>query len=132
MATLPVVRGVLLCEKTIVEERTRNISLIGCFTRRLVPEFPSPPDPFVVYAVFANGRGTIPVEVKVFDLGDGELIYEYATSVTFADPMIDLRFTFRAASVIFPRSGVYEVALHSAGEPLASTVVHVALAGEQA
>ena len=130
MAKLPVVRGVFLCDQVIVEERTRNISLIGCFTRRVVSEFPTPPQRFVVYAVFANGSGTIPVEVKVLDLEDASVIYEQELLVTFADPLLELRFSFRIGSLIFPRPGSYEVAIESGGEPIAATRVQVALAGE--
>ncbi len=61
MFELPVVRGVFLCENVIVEERSRNVSLINCFSRRLAEQFPTPPQRFVLYAVFVNGLGTIPI-----------------------------------------------------------------------
>ena len=63
MFELPVVRGVFLCENVIVEERSRNVSLINCFTRKLVDQFPTPPQRLVVCAVFANGLGKIPIEL---------------------------------------------------------------------
>lgn len=121
MFELPVVRGVFLCENVIVEERSRNVSLINCFTRKLVDEFPSSPQRLVVYAVFANGLGTIPIELEVLDLDDGEVVYSQSVDITFTDPVQELRFVYRVHDLILPQSGSYEVTLTSSSEPLGRT-----------
>lgn len=41
MTPLPLVLGVTLCEKAIVEAGTSNISLVSTFSRLVVEQFPS-------------------------------------------------------------------------------------------
>ena len=121
MFELPVVRGVFLCENVIVEERSRNVSLINCFTRKLVDQFPTPPQRLVVCAVFANGLGKIPIELEIIDLADEELVYWQLASVTFTDPVQEVRFVYRVHDLTLPQPGSYEVTLSSNGEPLGRT-----------
>lgn len=121
MPESPVARGVYLCETVIVEERSRNVSLINCFTRRLVSSFPSPPQQFVVYAVVANGQGTMPVSVQIVDLTDGDPIYDRQADVTFPSPLTEARFMARVAGLVIARPGWYEVSLSVGGEVLSST-----------
>ena len=113
----------------IVEERSRNVSLINCFTRKLVDEFPTPMQRFVLYAVFANGMGTIPVEVRVTRLHGDEDISTHTVGVTFADPLVDYRFVYRFQTLVFPEPGKYEFALYSGSELLAVTCAVVAIPG---
>jgi hypothetical protein len=94
VAEVPVARGLLLCERVIIEEQTRNISLINCFNRRLVGDFPSRPQEFNVYAVLANGRGTMQVDCRVTSLADDTVVYERPVLVSFADPLTEARFVF--------------------------------------
>ena len=122
MAELPIARGVFLCETIIVEEQSRNVTLVNCFTRRLADSFPTT-HRFAVFAVFANGQGTIPVTVVVTDLTDDRRVYEQTVSVPFANPLQETRFLFRTGLVTFPHAGVYEVALETADGSLATTRV---------
>jgi hypothetical protein len=43
----------------VIEEKTRNISLVNCFTRLDFREFPSPPLSFTVYAALSDGLGRV-------------------------------------------------------------------------
>ena len=65
MAHIPVARGLAVCEQVIVEEGTRNVKLVNCFTTRVVPAFPVEAQPFVVLAFLADGFGEITMEVVV-------------------------------------------------------------------
>ncbi len=129
MFELPVVRGVFLCENVIVEERSRNVSLINCFTRKLVDEFPSSPQRLVVYATFAKGLGTIPIELEVLDLDDGEVVYSRSVDITFTDPVQEMRFVYRVHDLILSQSGSHEVTLTSCSEPLGRTRFTAVTAG---
>jgi hypothetical protein len=129
VAESPVARGLLLCERVIIEERTRNISLINCFNRRLVDAFPSPPQQFTVYAVLANGHGTIQVDFRVTSLADDTVVYQRPVPVSFADPLTEARFVFRIGALVFPSSGSYEFSLLVDGEPIAGTRLDIVRAG---
>jgi len=51
MNQCPVVLGLTLCEQVITDAKSRNVTLVNCFTHRLVELFPSEPISFVVFAV---------------------------------------------------------------------------------
>lgn len=125
MPEKPIVRGLYLCEQVIVEERTRNTSLINCFTRRLVDSFPSMPIRFVVYAVFANGQGNIPITIEFVDLETAATVYSRVIPVAFPDPLQEVRFIFRVVDLVIEQAGRFEVNLIIDGESVAQTRFHV-------
>ncbi len=51
----PIALGLTLCEKVIIEERTRNATNVSTFTRLLVDGFPSSPERFAFAAVLTGG-----------------------------------------------------------------------------
>jgi hypothetical protein len=69
MVQRPNVVGLLVCEKTIVEENTRNITTVNHFTRLRVDSFPSPPQRFTVYSVLTDGLGEVGLVLRVVRLG---------------------------------------------------------------
>ena len=48
MIQVPILVGLKLCKETIVEEKSKNVSLINCFRRLYVPSFPSPYQTFKI------------------------------------------------------------------------------------
>jgi len=129
MAESPIARGLYLCETVIVEERTRNTSLVNIFTRRIVETLPTPPQQFVAFAILANGQGTIPLQVRVTRLQDDAVIYSQVLPVRFDSPLLEIRFVYRITSLIFPSAGRYAVELTANGDPLAATPIDVSLRG---
>jgi hypothetical protein len=57
MVPLPTVLGLIVCEKVIVEERTKNVSLISCFDRLVVEQVPTPPQQIAVFSTLTDGQG---------------------------------------------------------------------------
>jgi hypothetical protein len=57
MTPLPLVLGLTLCEKAIVEEGTKNITLVSTFSRLVVDGFPSRPQRIALHTVLTGGRG---------------------------------------------------------------------------
>jgi len=108
----PVAIGLLICEQVIVEEKTRNVTPVNCFTHRRVPRFPSEPFPFVVFSTLTDGLGEMPLEVRIYRLDTLEEIYRtIAATIRFTDPLQSVRFQLRIRDVSFPVSGHYNVAL---------------------
>lgn len=58
MKHMPIAVGLFLCEQVIVEERTRNVTPVNCFTQRAVKAFPGSFS-FVLFAVLTDGLGEI-------------------------------------------------------------------------
>jgi hypothetical protein len=111
----PIAKGVFLCEAVIVEEETRNVSLINCFTRRVVDGFPSPLQQFYVFAIVTNGYGTMPLRMVVTDLNDGSELLAVIGVLEFSDPLDEKRALVPVKNLVFRHPGVYEVALESNG-----------------
>jgi hypothetical protein len=59
MNPLPTVLGLTLCEKAIVEEGTKNLTLVSTFTKLVVDGFPSLPQLFVLYAALTEGSAMV-------------------------------------------------------------------------
>ena len=59
MSKRPVAVGLLLCEQIIVEEGTRTVTPVNCFTQRLAAAFPWIAPPFTVVAWLTNGAGEV-------------------------------------------------------------------------
>src|SRR5437773_10702408 len=74
MHQCPGVLGLSLCEQVIVEEKTRNVTLVNCFTHRTVEQFPSEPISFVAFAVLCDGSGEITLEVVLQRLDTLEVV----------------------------------------------------------
>jgi hypothetical protein len=57
MTPKPVVIGLLLCDRVIVDKDTNSPSAIGIFTGLAVERFPSEPQRFSVLAVLTDAQG---------------------------------------------------------------------------
>jgi hypothetical protein len=91
MSQRPVAIGLLVCEQVIVEETTRNVTAVNCFTRRIVRQFPSEPVAFVVFAVLNDGVGAIRLDLGIHRLDKDDEIHTRSVSVQFANPLQEVR-----------------------------------------
>jgi hypothetical protein len=123
----PVAQAVLVCEKAITEEGTRNLTLVNCFSGRLVPCLPSPPQEFVVYASLVDGEGSIELSLTVERVYDLRTVYSQRMAVQFTDRLREVRFKFRVLSCVFPETGSYQVCLYAGIDPIARYTFSVAL-----
>src|SRR5262245_47935958 len=119
MSQRPLVLGLLLCEQVIIEERTRNVTPVNCFSRRTVEQFPADPFPFTAFAILRDGQGEIELRVTVERLDTLDEIYRRVLRVRFTDPLQEVRCLFRIRDCPFPAAGHYQVGLLADGEPIA-------------
>jgi hypothetical protein len=127
MSQPPVAVGLYLCEQVIVEEGTRNVTLVNCFNHRVVDRVPSEPFPFIAFAIRADGMGEMPLEMKIEKLDNLEVIYRRSLSYRFADPLQDIRGLFRIRDCPFPAAGSYQVMLTAGGELVAQRKLAILL-----
>src|SRR5437762_6321578 len=97
MSQRPAVLGLLVCEQVIVEEKTHNVTLVNCFTKRKAEQFPSEPHRFTVFAALADGQGEVALEVAIERLDDSEEIFRRVYPVRFTNPLQEVRFIVRIA-----------------------------------
>src|SRR6266404_5056853 len=107
MNPLPNVLGLTLCEKAIVEEGTKNLTLVSTFTTLIVEEFLSPPQRFVLYAALTEGLGDGTIDVIARHLDTNEEIYTAQMPVHFPDPVVQVQVLFRVHRCTFPSAGEY-------------------------
>ncbi len=119
MTQKPVAVGLFLCEQVIVEERSRNVTLVNSFTRRRVEEIPWEATNFILFAVLTDGLGEGSLDVVIYALDDMEEIYERSVKWQFDNPLHELRCRLRLRDCIFPREGHYQASLLIAGEEIA-------------
>jgi len=119
MSPLPIVLGLTLCEKAIVEEGTKNITLVSTFTKLVVDEFPSLPQKLVLYGVLTEGLDDGTIELVVRHLETNEEIYTNRLKIHFPDRVAEVRVLFRVNRCSFPLPGEYQLTFLLDGEWLA-------------
>ena len=110
MIQRPVAIGLLLCEQVIVEDSTRNLTPVNCFSRRVLKDFPSEPLSFVVFVVLTDGMGKMNLAVVIQELGSLEVIHERVIACHFTNPLQEARGIIRV-HCSFPKPGHYQVSL---------------------
>ncbi len=114
----PIVLGLILCEKIIVEERTQNISLVSTFTKLFAEDFPSQSSRLALAAVLTGGHGAAGVDLVISHLETDEEIYSMHQQVHFPDRLAEVRWNFHIRECTFPSPGVYDAVLFVDGDPI--------------
>lgn len=73
---LPTCKALLLCDDTIIEAGTGKISLVGVFTRFILPSIPGMTRPFHAFLQFTDCVGDLEILINIRDLQDDEAIAE--------------------------------------------------------
>jgi hypothetical protein len=115
MNHIPVATGLVLCELVIVDEKTRNVTPVNCFSRWKMNSFPGSAS-FYVIAWLADGLGEMPMELIVNRLDTSDEVYRVKRRLRFDDPLKEMRFTARIHDCPFPVPGYYEIILIVDGE----------------
>ena len=125
MVPRPVLLGLTLCDHVIVEERTRKVSLVGCFSAIRVGSFPATPPPFSGFALLTDGLGDATIQLSVSRMETQEDIYIREMPCHFPDRLTEVRVHFRIHQCVFPAPGWYQVTLLADGEWLAQRLLRV-------
>lgn len=112
----PIALGLTLCEKVIVEERTRNLTLVSTFRTLIVDDFPSPPQRLAFAAVLKDGHGDGTVDLVIRQLETDEETYSMRGQLRFPSRLDEVRAVFHIRDCSFPAPGQYEAILLVDGE----------------
>jgi hypothetical protein len=127
----PTALGLTLCEKVIIEEGTKNITLVNTFTKRVFKEFPSPPEPFFLVAALTGGMGDATIRWVANRLDTFEEITSQDRRANFPDRLLEAHLIFRINECSFPAPGRYQFTLLIDGDWIAHRQLNVRLAEEQ-
>ena len=119
MAPPPKAVGLTLCDRVILEQGTKDPTLIGIFLNKKVGEFPTGPLPFTVFSELVGGRGTGAIEVIAVRLATREQIYSQRGAVTFPDRPGIIHVQFRVTKLCFPEACAYDFMLFIEGDLIA-------------
>ncbi len=129
MVKPPNVVGLILCEQVIVEETTRNMTLINTSARLRCGSFPSAPQRFCMYAVLTDGLGEARMSAVIARLDTFDEVYARDWQMRFVDPLRETRLAVRFGKVVFPIAARYQVSLHADGELIGQSILQVSLEG---
>ena len=109
MQIKPILKAMLLCDQTLVEEGTRKRSLIGIFDRVKAGQIPSIHPSMSIYVQFREIEGVFDFTLELFDLSQGKTLHK-ATVKEFKvqEKSRDCELVFNLMSVRFDHVGEYE------------------------
>ena len=114
MSFKPILKAMLLCDQTIVEEGTHKRTLIGLFDRIKGAQFPVTHPAMSVYVQFREIVGVFNFTLELYDLEENKsmnkaVINEYKIE----DRSRDCELVFNLMAVKFPHVGDYEFRIYA-------------------
>jgi Family of unknown function (DUF6941) len=112
----PIAVALMLCKYVHFEEGdTHNVTLVGCFSKLDVVNFPQTPS-FYVYAALTNAQGESTIRIVVERLDTGEDVYAYDHPVRFPDKLATMHLSKLINKCVFPVDGWYHMILYADGQ----------------
>ncbi len=109
----PILKAMLLCDMTIVEEGSHKRTLIGLFDRIKSREFPTAHPSMSVYVQFREIEGTFDFALELFDVDDEKSINRAVIKdFHVQDKSRDCELVFNLLSVKLEHAGEYEFRIY--------------------
>ena len=113
MELKPILKAMLLCDLTLVEEGTRKRSLVGLFDRIKTPQFPTVHGSMSIYVQFREIEGTFDFTLELYDLaGDKTLHKAMVNNFKVQERSRDCELVFNLLSIRFDHPGDYEFRIY--------------------
>ena len=125
MVPPPQAQALTLCDRVIIEQGTKNPTLVGIFLARRVDEFPSEPVAFSVFVPLTEGSGTGTIELVAVRLETDDQIYAQRGEVHFPHRFAVVNAHFRVSKIRFPAPGSYAFMLLIDGDLIAQRRVDI-------
>ena len=117
--------ALILCQQVIVEEGTKNVTLVNTFSRLKQKVFPTPPLSMLVYATLTDGLGAVPFSLVLSRLDSLENLKRWSITLHLTNPLLEYRLRWRLSAVQFPEPGRYGFALFADGDEIAQRVLQL-------
>ena len=113
MEIKPILKAMLLCDQTIVEEGTHKRTLIGLFDRIKASRFPNVHPSMSIYVQFREIEGIFDFMLELFDLTEGKSMNKaQIKDFKVQDRSRDCELVFNLLSVKFEHAGDYEFRIY--------------------
>jgi hypothetical protein len=129
MTSIPVARGLILCDAVRADPATGKLTLESCFNQLVARSFPASNRAFRVVAFLSDGFGDLTMRIQISHLEGDRTIYRREHQLRFPDRVVEVRYTYQVVGCVFPDAGTYEVELFADDEPLSATVFRLKPAG---
>ena len=128
----PYALALVVCDAIWRDPGTGKRTILGCFSAILAKEFPTKHPLMSVYAAITDGRGKVPVALRLVDVDEErDPVFELKGEVKFDDPRIVAEIDFAAANVVIPGPGEYRLQLMSGANLLMERRIAVLKVGGQ-
>ena len=109
MQIKPILKAMLLCDQTLVEEGSHKRTLIGLFDRIKASQFPSTHPSMSMYVQFREIEGTFSFALDLYDLSEGKIMSRSVIKdFVVQNKSRDCELVFNLLSVRFEHAGEYE------------------------
>ena len=113
MQIKPILKAMLLCDQTLVEEGTHKRTLIGLFDRIKGSAFPTTHASMSVYVQFREIEGTFSFALELYDLTEGKIMNRSVIKdFVVQNKSRDCELVFNLLSVRFEHPGEYEFRIY--------------------
>lgn len=113
MQPKPILKAMLICDHTIVEEGTHKRTLIGLFDRIKAKAFPTAHPSMSVYVQFREIEGVFDFVLELFDLNSEKSLNQAVIrQFKVEDRSRDCELVFNLLSVKFDHPGEYEFRIY--------------------
>lgn len=114
MQPKPILKAMLLCDHTLVEEGTHKRTLIGIFDRIQASQVPTVHPAMSMYVQFREIQGTFNFTLELFDLMTGKVMHKAVVQdFEVRDKSRDCELVFNLLSVRFEHAGDYEFRIYA-------------------
>ena len=114
MQPKPILKAMLLCDHTLVEESTHKRTLIGIFDRIQASQIPTVHPSMSMYVQFREIQGVFDFTLELFDLMTGRVMHKVVIqNFEVRERSRDCELVFNLLSVRFEHSGDYEFRIYA-------------------
>jgi hypothetical protein len=114
----PKCKAFLLCQGTIIEQHSGNVTIINTFNAFVAPKFPGQIGPFLVFIQLTNGIGEYDAEVEIVDLQDDRTIARAVgpAKLKFPTKLARMNVMIPIPPLQLPHGGSYEIRVIADGQ----------------
>ena len=113
MQVKPILKAMLLCDQTLIEEGTHKRSLIGLFDRVKSSQFPTVHGSMSVYVQFREIEGKFNFMLELYDLAEDKTLHNaMVKDFNVQEKSRDCELVFNLLSVRFAHPGDYEFRIY--------------------
>lgn len=131
MQQAPYPLAMVICDAIFRDPGSGKRTLLGCFSTIIAPKFPARQPLLALYIAVTDGRGRVPITLKLVDVDeDAPPIFEAENVIEFTDPRVIMELDLHIANAVFPKPGEYRLQLLAGKEPILERRILVLGLGE--